>query len=44
MKPLSRRHGVAWLAVTVLAPAAWSPVRAAPSAPGEAVAWPQVWT
>jgi len=42
MKPLSRRHGLAWLAGTVLAPAAWPPVHAAPAAPGQAVAWPQV--
>lgn len=42
MKPLSRRQGLAWLAGSVMAPAAWSPVRAAPAAPGEAVVWPQV--
>jgi thiol-disulfide isomerase/thioredoxin len=42
MKPLSRRRGLSLLAGSVMAPLAWSPVRAAPAAAGEAVVWPRV--
>lgn len=42
MKYPSRRRSLALLAGSVMVPAAWPPVQAAPAAPGETVAWPQV--
>lgn len=39
---LDRRRTLAALAGTALGPAAWSPLRASPAAPGELVQWPQV--
>ena len=42
MTSLRRRRSLAWLAATAAGPAAWSPVWAAPAAPGEGVAWPRV--
>lgn len=42
MSGLCRRRSLALVAGMALGPAAWSPLSAAPAAPGEPVHWPQV--